>query len=344
MELLTGNAHYKSMLLNDADADVDDNIWWQVNVTMFHEYFRALALGRLVAERYGQRVQSCGSLVTAALKYRAQKRHQASRMQQGDGVDVSSIGSFEPQDVQKHLPKPILQLMEKKPGGLQRNLEKAFEDLYSVARYPEAVRRCGGSGGRNVDGGGKRTYEIAIRPLVGYLQQRIVHQIVQDRHGDVAARVVHILIDHGYLESEAVAEHAMMPVKDAREVLHTLMRNRYVELIQMSRQASSSSSHYNPSSAIYLWGIDGDRLRRKITENVALALWNVRLRRQHEVEVGKDWIERARQRQQLPDINDENDHERDKLNYEKFCLGLERLDVAVQNLDETLLVMNDFEL
>ena len=39
---------------------------------------------------------------------------------------------------------------------------------------------------------------------------------------------------------------------------------------------------------------------------------------------------------------DENEHELDKLNYSKFCLGLERLDTAALQLDETLMVMKDF--
>ena len=44
------------------------------------------------------------------------------------------------------------------------------------------------------------------------------------------------------------------------------------------------------------------------------ALYNLRLRRQHEVQVGKEWIERAKE----AEITDENEHQQDKLNYQKF--------------------------
>lgn len=71
---------------------------------------------------------------------------------------------------------------------------------------------------------------------------------------------------------------------------------------------------------------------------VATAYLNLRLRRQHEMAVGKDWIERAKEAGAL----DENDHEEDKLNYQKFCEGLLRLDSSLLQLDETMMVLRDF--
>ena len=76
-----------------------------------------------------------------------------------------------------------------------------------------------------------------------------------------------------------------------------------------------------------------------IQKNVTKALVNLRLRRQHEVEEGKDWIERAK----LAGDTDENDSAIDKINYNKFCRGLERIDNASLQLDETLMIMKDFE-
>lgn len=63
---------------------------------------------------------------------------------------------------------------------------------------------------------------------------------------------------------------------------------------------------------------------------------NLRLRRQHMVQEGRTYIERAQQG------TDENENETDKLNVQKFTLGLERLDVALQQLDETFMVLADF--
>jgi len=89
---------------------------------------------------------------------------------------------------------------------------------------------------------------------------------------------------------------------------------------------------------IYLWKVSGPQIIQNIKDNVCKALLNLRLRRQHQVEVGKTWIERA---QEAGDM-DENDHEADKLNHRKFCLGLERLYYSCLQLDETLMVLEDF--
>ena len=96
--------------------------------------------------------------------------------------------------------------------------------------------------------------------------------------------------------------------------------------------------HHNPSSMIFLWSVDGNNMLKVARDNACQALTNVRLRRQHEVAVGKEWIERAKEAGET----DENDHEGDKNNYNKFCQGLERLDNGAAQLDETLMALYDF--
>lgn len=79
-------------------------------------------------------------------------------------------------------------------------------------------------------------------------------------------------------------------------------------------------------------------MRQTIIDNVCKALVNLRLRRQHEVACGKDWIERTKE----SGDTDLSHHELDKMNYMTFCSGLERIDVATLQLDETLMVLLDF--
>jgi DNA-directed RNA polymerase III subunit RPC3 len=310
--ILTSNSHYKSTLPVDAV--------WRVNIRMLHDSIRAFCVGRLVAEVFGHKVQSAGSLVTAALKYRANQEHVEAK-KEGLTVAASDISSFAPQDIVHFLPKTVVQGLEKKMGGVTMAVSSAWEEL-SVVRNPTVVRRVGDD-----------RYEIACSQLVAYLRKRTVHQIVHDRHGEVAARVVSILGKKGWLESDNLASFAMIPAKDTREVLHQLYRSQYVELFQLA-----NSRQHNPASTIYLWLVHEQRLVQKAIANVASSLWYVRLRRQHQIEIGKDWIERAQQ----ADDTDENDHEMDKVSYEMFCLGLERLDCSTLQLDETLMVLQDF--
>ena len=89
---------------------------------------------------------------------------------------------------------------------------------------------------------------------------------------------------------------------------------------------------------VFLWNVDRKNVLKVARDNVCLAMTNLRLRRQHEVAVGKEWIERAKEAGET----DENEHADDKNNYNKFCQGLERLDSALMQLDETLMPLFDF--
>jgi hypothetical protein len=330
MGSLQGDPEVVAMLLQYHSQNPTMNIpmdtVWRVNMRMFHDTLRAYHLGKLVSERHGHSVPMAGSLVTAALKYRAHVSHSPhwvsskNMSPEQHGGRPSTVFSIS--DVLPYIPKSVRQVWEQKEGDVMVHWHQAWRSL-SARTNPQVARRVGDD-----------TFEIALTHLTTYLTDRILYQVVLDRHGEVAARVTSILLKHGYLESEKLAETAMVPAKDTREVLHHLFRSRYVEVVQLS-----SSRQYNPANAIYAWGVERTRLRRNITDDVAKALSNVRLRREHEVEViGKNWMERA---QQASDM-DENDHEIDQRNYQKFCLGLERLDVAALQLDETLMALCDF--
>jgi hypothetical protein len=319
LELLNGNVHYKSMLPVDSV--------WRVSFSMFHDQLSAYTFGRLVSERFGSTVQSCGSLVTAALRYRAHQKHVVAP-QQGIAFEASSeMVSFQATDCIKYLPTPVSQQMEKKAGGVKANIKRAWDQIAEVAQDPAVVRRS--SDGSRI--------EINLPSLSGYLQERAIHQLMYDRHGEIAARIVSILLRAKWLESDALADQAMVPAKDTREVCHLLYRSRYIEIMQLGTSRQHNSTH-----TIYLWGVNARRLRQRCADDVAQALWNVRLRRQHQTEeVGRHWMERDRSLQ-VSEV-DENETETDRFNRLKFNLGLERLDVAASQLDETLLLMNDYQ-
>ncbi|CAB9498328.1 III subunit RPC3 [Seminavis robusta] len=302
---------------------------WRVNIAMFHESLRSFILGRLVAERYGHKVQSAGSMVTAALKYLAHRRHAEKSTDTEMTFDAASI--------QRYLPKPVQELLEKKrqaavANNTSRNMavvSQVARALQQLASYKSPICVL------EVETGAKpedSRFEICTTRMVQYLQQRITNQMILDHHGEVGARIVTVLSRNGYLESDSLAEVSMVPAKDCREILHRLYRSKYIDLFTLSQ-----SRQHNPSNMIYLWTVNGQRILKNATDNVCTALLNLRLRRQHEVEVGKNWIERA---QEAGDM-DENDHEADKQNHKKFCLGLERLYGSCLQLDETLMIMED---
>lgn len=124
----------------------------------------------------------------------------------------------------------------------------------------------------------------------------------------------------------------MVPAKDTREVLHRLFREKYIRLFNLNQ-----GKQHNPTNMFYLWFVSNQQTLIHASDNVCTALYNMRLRRQHEVEVGKEWIER-----QENGSTEENESEIDKLKFTQFCKGMERLDKAALQLDETLMVLKDY--
>lgn len=289
---------------------------WRVNFKMFHAALRAFYLGRLVAERYNQ-VQFSGAIVSAALKFTAAKEFSpkyipsyASEEQKQRLLEEKAV--FTPDDIMDFLPPVVLAELKNKAGGARANLSSSLSTMATFV-YPPVVEEVEEANGHPL--GGK--FEIASRQLLSYLKGRIFHQMIKDHFGDVAARICSILEAKGHLESDTVAEDAMVPAKDAREMLHQLYKSNYISMLYLQQ-----TKQHNPSNAIYLWCVDRKRLKDTVLRNVARALVNLRLRRQHEAQIGKDWIERAK----LAGNTDENDSDMDKINYNKFCLGLERID------------------
>ena len=304
---------------------------WRVHWDMIHASLRATHLGRLVNEVHANRTganvpAAAGSYVTAALRYQAAVQYGPAYAPDGD-LDKEILTSgflFKPSDIAKFLPKPVHQKLETQPGGVLSNLRKALLDLSEVTAQPRVLRRVGHD-----------LFEVRQSTLLEYWKTRVVHQMISDRHGATAARIVSILLEKGWLEADTLAQYTMVPVKDTRAILHVLYGSGYVEIFPLYH-TGGSAKHQTPGNAIYLWKVDEAHLHNVVREQIALATLNIRLRREHQVEQGRTFIERAQQE------SDENENETDKLNYQRFSLGLERLDVALQHLDETLMVLSEY--
>ena len=330
---------------------------YRVNTAMFHASLRGMALGRLVSEMYseppgknanattinGNRVndknnnnlEHIGSIVTAALTYASRQEH--APMEQILGIKeseedrhhrMSEWGSFTPSDIIRYLPPDVTKSLQSQVGGILQNISSTLVRM-SQFQYPPVVLEV--EEARGHPSGGK--FEICTRQLSQRLRDRIIHSVIAKHHGLVAARIVSILHVKGHLESDAIAEDAMVPAKEAREILHRLQRDKYINLFDMH-----VTKTHNSGTAIYLWNVIPSRLLRTVVNNVCTALLNLRLRRQHEVEAGKDWMDRAKE----AGATEENTHDEDKKKYHAFCKGLERLDNACLQLDETLMVLKDF--
>ncbi|KAL3805546.1 hypothetical protein ACHAW5_005607 [Stephanodiscus triporus] len=314
---------------------------YRANTSMFHASLRAMAIGRLVSEMYPDEgdgggggesdgPRHAGAVVRAALMHAAREEHApgVEESEEGRHGRMAGLGTFSPPDLVPYLPQDVIGSLRSQIGGIDRNLTALLVRM-SKLRHPPVLLEV--EEARGHPRGGK--FEVCTRQLLRRMRDRIQHRVLSSHHGVVAARVVSVLRTRGHCESDVVAEDAMVPAREAREVLHRLHRDRYVDLFDMHMTKT-----HNTGTAIFLWDVIPSRLSKTVIDNVGTALLNLRLRRQHEVEVGKDWMDRAKE----SGATEENFHEGDKRKFHKFCMGLDRLDRACLSLDETLMVLKDF--
>mmetsp|Transcript_6024 Transcript_6024/g.13170 ORF Transcript_6024/g.13170 Transcript_6024/m.13170 type:complete len:690 (-) Transcript_6024:47-2116(-) len=323
---------------------------YRVNTAMFHTSLRAMVLSRLVSEMYpaetdkaakkkGQsekdEKEHMGAIVNAALTFAARQEHAPTdrilgheESEEDKHHRMAEWGTFCPSDIAPYLPPEVTKSLKSDVGGLQKNLSALLVRMAEL-RYPPVILEVEEALGHPK--GGK--FEVCTRQMLQRMRDRIVHRVLTTHHGIVAARIVSVLQMKGHTECDAIAEDAMVPAKEAREILHRLHRDKYINLFDMHITRT-----HNTGTAIFLWDVDPSRLLKTVKNNVCSAILSLRLRRQHEVEVGKDWMDRAKE----AGATEENVHEEDKKKYLAFCKGLERLDCACLQLDETLMVLTDF--
>ena len=157
---------------------------WRVNKDMIHEQLRAVSLGWLVAERYNHKIQSSGSIVTAALKLAASYRHGNTAMKSSSSgnngtsaagpssLDFETIHNFSVDKILRYLPKTVVQSFEKREGGVIPNIYKALVELTRVSN-PVVVEEVEVAPGQPAH----CKFQIQTRRLVEFLRERIVHQV-----------------------------------------------------------------------------------------------------------------------------------------------------------------------
>ena len=338
---------------NDSTVILPPNEVWRVNIPIIQDQICANKLGVLAFRRHSSKSKHTHWLVMAALRYVSHKKHAAAAaaeviIDDGDDdtmmpvVDETSYDAAQPiilqsdiftsSELVKYLPTTVKEDFKQRPGGFLHNLENQLNVLCDV-QNPRVFGRMTSSGGG--DGGASSRFFVRTRDMVNFLHDCQRHQFIKSNLGNDAARTISILKEHSFLESDLVAEKAMMPPKEARDVLHDLFRRGYINLLNLNQ-----GKQYNTSSSIYLWEYNCPKLQRKISDEVCTALLNMRLRRQHEICRGAQFMDRAAT--VAANSLGENEHKEDQEERRRFAVGLQRIDNAILSLDELSMTLLDF--
>jgi len=134
-------------------------------------------------------------------------------------------------------------------------------------------------------------YLLQLREIGACIKQLMLECAVRDKFGDVAFRVFRLLLlrkpSPGLsgggthvackLELKQLAELALLPERDARPHLMTLLRHDYVLLQELPRTAD-----HNPRTTTYLWHVDVEHAYRSLERDMFRTMGTLYGRMAHE--------------------------------------------------------------
>ena len=282
----------------------EDDALWRVNANEFNRRFRHIACAALVREKVDQ---SAGHLLLTMLEI--SRGHEVK-------VDEERSTSVTEADIMQKLSGPGAPMQMK-------NMKSALEKL--SADTSELISCIG-----NTHGGAN--YCVNMRRIIDLIRIKEIEAVVRERFGGPACRIFRLLLLKRNLEQKQIAEMAMIPVKDTRELLYKLLKAEYVQIQEVAR-----TSDHAPSRTFYLWRVDLLRVVEQVGRDLYRATSNLRARLMHELSQEKETLmllERAQDKSTIPLTTGQ------RQNLVRMRTKATRLEGAIMRIDELVLIFN----
>uniref|UniRef100_A0A2K6TW21 DNA-directed RNA polymerase III subunit RPC3 n=1 Tax=Saimiri boliviensis boliviensis TaxID=39432 RepID=A0A2K6TW21_SAIBB len=177
----------------------DDGIYWQANLDRFHQHFRDQAIVSAVANRMDQ---TSSEIVRTML-----------RMSE---ITTSSSAPFTQ-------PLSSNEIFRSLPVGY--NISKQVLDQYLTLLADDPLEFVGKSG----DSGGGM-YVINLHKALASLATATLESVVQERFGSRCARIFRLVLQKKHLEQKQVEDFAMIPAKEAKDMLYKMLSENFISL------------------------------------------------------------------------------------------------------------------
>lgn len=243
---------------------------WRVNADEFNRRFRHVACAALVREKVDD---AAGHLLLAMLEL--------SRAHEAKVNEERSTPVSEAEIVRKVLAE-----------NADFGVDRAKSTLEKMANDTSELISCVG------DAHGGPNYCVNMRRIIDLIRMKEIEAVVRERFGGPACRIFRLLIMKRNLEQKQIAEMAMIPVKDTRELLYKLLKAEYVQIQEVAR-----TSDHAPSRTFYLWRVDLLRVVEHVGRELYRATSNLRARLIHELSQERETLqllERAQDTSTVP--------------------------------------------
>ncbi|NXR26052.1 RPC3 polymerase, partial [Cinclus mexicanus] len=313
-----------------SETPPDDGIYWQVNLERFHQHFRDQALVSAVASRMDQ---TSSEVVRTMLRM--------SEVTTASGASHTQ-------------PLSSNEIFRSFPAGY--NIGKQVLDQYLALLADDPLEFVGKSGD---SGGGTYTVSILCEELgdVGTwsvpgspFPHPSLILLLLHRFGSRCARIFRLLLRKKHLEQKQVEDFAMIPAKEAKDMLYRMLSENLVSLQEIPK-----TPDHAPSRTFYLYTVNVMAAARMLLHRCYKSVANLMERRQHEMRENKRLLEKSQRVEailasmqatgaeaaQLHEVEEMiTAPERQQL--ENLKRNVNKIDASENQVDETIFVLESF--
>ncbi|XP_053405654.1 DNA-directed RNA polymerase III subunit RPC3-like [Mercenaria mercenaria] len=303
----------------DNDTVSDDGIYWKINHRRFHQYFRDQLFIKAIHNKIGKKA---ADILQTMLRL--------TEVKSDDICFTSNPLSFT--EIFQAVPRDL---------GITRNLCEQYLSLMTDDSM-ELVSKVGESGGG--------MFVINIMKGLTALCKSHLESVVQERFGSKSLRIFRVLLLKQHLEQKQIEDLAMIPSKEAKELLYTMFAQNFVAVTEISK-----TPDHAPARTYYLFKVQLDQLARMLLENSYKALSNAIRKRIAETKENRRLMEKQErvdailaslEQSGADDVQKEEilltitPSERSQLQKVKHMINM--LDQSELQLDETIFVLETY--
>ncbi|KAL7393402.1 hypothetical protein ABVT39_010316 [Epinephelus coioides] len=157
------------------------------------------------------------------------------------------------------------------------NISRPILDQYLTLLVDDPMEFVGKAG---ESGGGM--YVVNLHRALANLARATLESVVQERFGSRSARIFRLLLRKRHLEQKQVEDFAMIPAKEAKDMLYTLLSQNLVQLQEIPK-----TPDYAPSRTFYLYTVNQLPTARMLLQNCYKTVANLIERRLFETKESK---------------------------------------------------------
>uniref|UniRef100_A0A8C4GQG4 DNA-directed RNA polymerase III subunit RPC3 n=1 Tax=Dicentrarchus labrax TaxID=13489 RepID=A0A8C4GQG4_DICLA len=236
----------------DSETHGDEGIYWQVNFERFHLHFRDQAIISAVANKLDQTSSEIVRTMLRMSEVTTSPTATCTKPLSANEIFRSLPSSY-------NIPRPIL-------------------DQYLTLLVDDPMEFVGKAG---ESGGGM--YVVNLHKALANLARATLESVVQERFGSRSARIFRLLLRKRHLEQKQVEDFAMIPAKEAKDMLYTLLSQNLVQLQEIPK-----TPDYAPSRTFYLYTVNQLPTARMLLQNCYKTVANLIERRLFESKESKN--------------------------------------------------------